>query len=103
MTDDFRLHYDTPIPIRPICEQLGLNWTDELTLIEEHPVLAPHLATIDGQVCLRLRRVHFWVFTIDTERIADPEIRERVIAYQEQCCDALDAHFEAQRSVLVTK
>jgi hypothetical protein len=88
---------DTFIPIRPICEQLGLNWIDELALIKEDPVLEPHLRIGIGQAWLRLRRVNFWVFTINTERLADPVIRERVIAYQEECLAVLDAHFRSFR------
>jgi hypothetical protein len=49
-------------------------------------------------VCLTLELIHGWLFTIDTSRIKADDIRERVIAFQEECYRVLYQHFSGDRA-----
>jgi len=94
------------VAMRPIVEGMGLDWQKQLERIQQHPVLSRQLHTIRGMVaadgkrramsCLPLSRVAFWLATVNSHKVA-PDIRDRVIAFQEQAADVLDAAF-TQRS-----
>lgn len=56
-------------------------------------------------VCLKLELVNGWLFTIDTARIKDDAVRERVLLYQRECYTVLHKHFygrsQADRSAAI--
>lgn len=54
-------------------------------------------------VCLKLELVNGWLFTIDTSRIKDDVVRERVIVYQRECYGVLAKHFLGKGVGLQTK
>lgn len=90
------------IAIRPICDALGLGWGSQYNRIKRDPVLSRAVFMMKtpfgangGQeaVCLRLNRVGFWLATIESSRITDESVREKVVLYQEECADVLAAHF----------
>lgn len=51
-------------------------------------------------VCLKLDLVNGWLFTIDTARIKDDAVREKVIVYQRECYQVLAKHFAAKHDAL---
>ncbi|EDS9959317.1 hypothetical protein GT314_004600 [Salmonella enterica subsp. enterica] len=82
-------------PMKPIVKGMGLDWMGQLTklrqrfssTIEEIPMVAE-----DGKrrnmVCLPLRKLAGWLQTISPNKVR-PEIRDRVIQYQNECDDVL--------------
>jgi hypothetical protein len=88
------------IPVAPICVGMRINATAQTQRIKRDPVLSKgscmmHEPLIGPQqmVCLPLHRVNYWLAGIDSSRIKDDDIRNLVIEYQEECADALFAHF----------
>lgn len=90
------------IPVKPICDALGLDWEGQRQRIERHPVLSKGACIIQvpfgpggkqGMACLPLTRLNFWLATVNSDRIENKAIRDRVILYQEECADVLFAHF----------
>tara|TARA_R110002020_G_scaffold95937_10_gene230133 strand:+ start:10106 stop:10516 length:411 start_codon:yes stop_codon:yes gene_type:complete len=48
-------------------------------------------------LCLPLDLVNGWLFTIQSERIKDEAVREKVITYQRECYRVLNEHFVGNR------
>lgn len=83
------------IPMKPVVKGMGLDWMGQLTklrqrfssTIEEIPMVAE-----DGKwrnmVCLPLRKLAGWLHTISPNKVK-PEIRDKVIQYQNECDDVL--------------
>jgi hypothetical protein len=93
------------IPIRPICEYLGLSWAGQLERTLRDPVLSEMTATIrikrvEGNrevsrdlVCLRLKYLNGWLFGINATRVRE-ELQEKVIQYQRECYEILAEAFQ---------
>ena len=93
--------------MRPIIEGMGLDWSAQHRKLKDHPVLAPTVGELtmvaeDGRLramtALPLTRINFWMATIQPNKVPDLSIRERVIAYQNECADALFAYFFGDRA-----
>lgn len=91
---------------KPMVEAMGLDWSAQLKRIKRDPILSEGMAIMatpfgrgDGQecVCITLELVNGWLFTIDTLRIRDEAVRERVILYQRECYQVLHDHFAGKR------
>lgn len=91
---------DAAVGMKALVEGMGLAWAAQFQKLKEHPVLAPTIMLIemvgeDGKlreaVTLPLRKLPFWLATIQTGRIPDVKVRERVVAFQQQVCDVLEA------------
>lgn len=89
------------VPIRPICEALGIAYERQSTKLKEHPILSSTvtlkvMVAADGKnremLCLPVRYVFGWLFTINPANVNE-ESRETLIAYQQKCYDALYSHF----------
>lgn len=89
------------IPIKPICEALGIDDSAQKQRIHRHYILSTTEVTLtsvaaDGKAremtCLPLEYVYGWLFTIDANLVSE-SVRERVADYQRECYDALYAHF----------
>lgn len=90
------------VALKPIVDAMVLDWSAQLKRVKRDPILAEGMAMMAtpfgrgaGQeaVCLRLDLVNGWLFTIDSTRIRDDEVRERVLAYQRDCYRVLADHF----------
>ncbi|APZ53135.1 P22_AR-like protein [Salipiger abyssi] len=44
-------------------------------------------------VCIKLDLLNGWLFTIDTNRIKDDSVRQKVLTYQRECYRVLHDHF----------
>ncbi|MEG1635844.1 MAG: phage antirepressor N-terminal domain-containing protein [Rikenellaceae bacterium] len=93
------------VPIKPICDVLGVNYSTQLEKIKNHPILKstiPLRGTVgaDGKqremVCLPLRYIFGWLFTINPNNVTG-EARQTVIAYHEKCYNALYDYFDKSR------
>ena len=89
------------VPIKPICEALGIDEDAQRRRLKEDPILSSTtvLSTAvaaDGKnremVTIPFRYVFGWLFRIDSRNVKE-EAREAVIKYQLQCYDALYNHF----------
>jgi P22_AR N-terminal domain len=99
------------IALRPIVEAMGLSWSDQLGRLRRDPILSKGVFKMSiplraggpqEYVCLTLRRVAGWLFTIKTNMIKSPVIRAKVLMFQEECYDVLDQHFrggESERAI----
>lgn len=90
------------VPIRPITDHLGLNWSAQSRRLKRNPVLAEASATVavtatDGRlremVCLPLDYLNGWLFGINAERV-NPELKDGVIRYQRECYKVLAQAFQ---------
>ena len=87
------------VPIRPLCEGLGLNWAGQQQRIRRDAVLSRHAEIVcvthtnpqggnPNMLCLPLDKVNGWLFGINANRVKE-ELRDEVIAYQEELYDAI--------------
>ncbi|TGB74144.1 hypothetical protein CRI66_21375 [Escherichia sp. E4694] len=82
-------------PMKPIVKGMGMDWMGQLTklrkrfssTVEEIPMVADDGKT-RKMVCLPLRKLAGWLQTISPNKV-NPEIRDKVIQYQDECDDVL--------------
>ena len=93
---------DIFVPIRPICNALGVTFSRQRKKIMDDPILGQTVAlrtTVGGDgkqremVCLPFEFVFGWLFTISPENVAADEAAEAIIRYKRECYHALFAHF----------
>lgn len=89
------------IPIRPICEALGVDYKSQYQKVKESKELESVvvLSTTTGadgkkyeMVCLPVEYIYGWVFSINPGNVK-PEVREQVIRYKMECYHALYLYF----------
>lgn len=98
---------DVLVAVRPICRNIGVDWTGQRQRILRDPVLAEGVVMIttpsaggpQNALCIPIRLLNGWLFGIDSRRVR-PEIRDRVIAYQRECYDVLWRHFQPSAPVM---
>lgn len=93
------------VPVRPICDLLGIDWNSQRRRINRDPVLAEEsqgvavMATPGGKqtmICLPLDYISGFLFGINADRVK-PEVRERLIQYQRECYKVLSEAFTEGR------
>lgn len=85
------------IPMRPICEFLGVSWSGQLRRINRDLVLSDeikrvnvtftdsrHETMIREVICLPLEFLNGFLFGLNPTRAKD-EVRERLVLYQREC------------------
>lgn len=92
-------HY---VAMKPICENIGLDWSAQYRKIQRNTVLNAGIAIMatpeknnggsQKAICLKLDLLNGWLFTVEVNKVK-PEIRERLIQYQAECFAVLNAHF----------
>jgi hypothetical protein len=99
------------VPIRPICDALGIHYSSQLKKLKEDDFLNSTvvLSTTVGSngkdremVCLPLEFVFGWLFTINPKNV-NLEAKEAVAKYRIECYRALYKHFAAQSQFLQDK
>lgn len=91
------------IPVRPICENLGVSWPSQSNRINRDPILSDVKGvfttnTPGGQqptVCLPLDYLNGWLFKMDAARVRE-DIREPLLRYQRECYRVLADAFVGQ-------
>lgn len=101
---------DVPhVALKPICENLGIDWDSQRKRIERHPVLNSTTVMItavaqDGKLremlMMPIKFLNGWLFGIDASRVKT-EAKETVIKYQRECFEVLANHFMPKRNGLV--
>jgi hypothetical protein len=96
------------VPIRSICERLGLDWSGQYQRIKRDEVLNEALRTVriersesvgvtptksrrgdPNSVCLPLKLLPGFLFGVSADRVKDEEIRAKLIIYRRECYDVL--------------
>lgn len=99
------------VPIKPICEALGIDIESQRKKIKEHPILSSTtvLSTAvasDGKAremcCIPFEFVFGWLFTINPANIKE-ESREGLIKYQQECYHVLYEYFASYASFVNQK
>lgn len=82
------------VPMRPIVEGMGLAWQSQLEKLKKRfskgvtEIVIPSKGGEQSMICLALRKLAGWLHTISPNKVK-PEIRDKVIQYQEECDDVL--------------
>jgi hypothetical protein len=96
------------VPVRPICDLLGVDWAGQRRRINRDVVLSEEMRSVavtsmEGErlvtrdmQCLPLDYVSGFLFGINADRVK-PELRERVVRYQRECHKVLAEAFREGR------
>ncbi|HHN8405033.1 TPA: phage antirepressor N-terminal domain-containing protein [Morganella morganii] len=83
------------VPMKPIVEGMGLTWQSQFEKVKQRfksTITEIVIVAADGKernmICLALRKLAGWLHTISPNKVK-PEIRDKVIRYQEECDDVL--------------
>lgn len=99
------------IPIRPICDALGIDPDSQRKRIERDEILnsVKVMTTATGSdgkeyemFSIPLKFVFGWLFSIDTSRV-NADAKESVIRYKLECYDALYNYFTEPNTFLAQK
>lgn len=88
------------VPIRPICDNLGVTLAGQRERINRDPVLVEAVTSVSvtltqqsrDMLCLPLKYVPGWLFGINADRVK-PELRDKIIQYQKECYEVLAEAF----------
>lgn len=93
------------VPLRPLCEYLGLNWSGQLQRLRRDEVLGPALQFVcvthtnsagdPDMLCLPLEYLPGWLFGISTSRIR-PALQPKITQYRRECFKALWRAFQTK-------
>lgn len=100
------------VPVRPICDLLGVDWSAQRRRIARDPVMGAEAMSVaitttdidpdsrrprtSAMLALPLDYISGFLFGINADRIK-PEIRERLIQYQRECYKVLTEAFTEGR------
>jgi len=88
-------HQQQPyVPMKPVVEGMGLAWQSQHEKLKSNPrwgiteIVIPSIGGPQGASCLPLRKLPGWMNSIHPAKVR-PEIRDTVIAFQDECDDIL--------------
>lgn len=99
------------VPIRPICQALGIDPEGQRQRIERDPILGSRAfnvkaVALDGRVldmyAIPIRFVFGWLFSIDTSKV-NAYAQEAVINYKLECYNALFDYFSDRATFIEQK
>ncbi|EAM4560928.1 hypothetical protein AB7Y57_001839 [Salmonella enterica] len=91
-------------PMRPIIDGMGMDWASQFTKLKSRfakgvvEITIPTAGGIQKMLCLALRKLAAWLNTISPNKVK-PELRDRVIQYQEECDDVLYEYWAKGQAV----
>lgn len=89
------------VPVKPICEAIGVDFPSQYRKINEDEILKPTVAlraTVGADdkdremFCLPLKYIYGWLFSINPENVKE-EVKQTVLEYKSKCYDALYDYF----------
>ncbi len=97
------------VALKPIVESMGLDWSAQFRRVKRDPILSEGVAMMampygrdaSEVLCLSMDLLNGWLFTVDTARITDPEVKARVLVYQRECYRVLSDHFQGRNRTSV--
>ncbi|MEM6727008.1 MAG: phage antirepressor N-terminal domain-containing protein [Pseudomonadota bacterium] len=94
------------VPIKPICDRFGIDANSQRKRLNRDQNLwrgglmtLPSAGGEQEMFCLPLQNLAAWLFSITISRVKE-EYRERMLTYQREAADVLDAHFRLRRTAL---
>ena len=90
------------VPLRPICDYLGLTWPGQWERTRGDEVLAPEVRSVRVTLtergartvqCLPLDLLSGWLFGVQARRVK-PELKEKIIRYRRECFHVLWEAFQ---------
>jgi hypothetical protein len=83
------------VAMKPVVENLGLAWQAQHAKLAEKfesTITIIVMVAEDGKTremtCLPLRKLPAWMYSINPNKV-NPELREKIVRYQQECDDAL--------------
>jgi hypothetical protein len=97
----FKLGGNTFVALKPIVDALGIDWEGQRQRVQRDPILSegtfitkvPSAKGPQDTLCLPLDYLNGWLFKINSGRIRDPSLREKVQTFQRECYRVLNRHF----------
>jgi hypothetical protein len=91
------------VPMRPLCEHLGLTWPSQSRRLNDDPTFVPYLGTIvvtteggpQAMLALPLKIIPGWLGKLQPLRVR-PELQPKIIRYQQECYEVLWNAFKAE-------
>lgn len=91
------------VPIRPICDYLGLDWSSQRKRLNRDEILKEAqgvvIMTTPGgaqeMLCLPLELLPGWLFGVETNRLK-LELKEKIIRYRRECFKVLWQAFQSE-------
>jgi signal transduction histidine kinase len=88
---------EVALPIRSICEKMGLDAPSQSTRLREHAVLSQGLRVVkipignrvQSVLAINRRYLAFWLATISPAQVS-PDVREKLVRYQQELVEVLD-------------
>lgn len=86
-------------PMKAIVEGMGLDWSSQFVKLKSNEqrwgivkITIPTIGDLQEAICMPLRKLVGWLSTIHPNKVK-PELRETIIAYQNECDDVLWDHW----------
>ncbi|WP_241898840.1 MULTISPECIES: phage antirepressor N-terminal domain-containing protein [unclassified Erwinia] len=82
------------VPMKPVVESMGMVWAAQFVKLKQRfakgvsEIEIPSSGGNQAMTCLAFRKFAAWLQTIQPNKVK-PEIRDKVIQYQEECDDVL--------------
>lgn len=83
------------VAMKPVVESIGLSWGTQQQKLERNKekfgcihMNIPSAGGLQETLCIPLRKLNGWLFSINPNKVKE-SIREKLIAYQEECFAAL--------------
>lgn len=83
-------------PMKPIVQAIGLDWGSQFRKVAANEarwgivnLTIPSSGGDQAMTCLPVRKTAAWLTTIEPGKVKKPEVRTRVVQYQNECDDAL--------------
>lgn len=81
--------------VKPIVEAMGLDWSGQQQKLSKsgdkfgcRDISMPTNGGLQKMICMPLKKLNGWLFSINPEKVR-PDLKDRVIQYQEECFEAL--------------
>jgi hypothetical protein len=95
------------VPLRPMCDYIGLSFAGQRERINRDPVLSESVRFVrvtrtntaggnPNMMALPLKFIPGWLFGISVNRVR-PDLREKITLYQRECYDVLWEAFQSGR------
>lgn len=105
-----KIEGDVFVPLKPICEAIGIDWERQRKTINEHPVLkevpslqaVPSAGGMQEMLCLPLDFIPGWLFMINANAVNEAA-KPMLIAYQRECYKALRDYFFGKPDVIADR
>lgn len=87
------------VAMRRIVENLGMDWASQYVKLSKYrdkfgccDITTPSAGGEQRSLCIPLRKLNGWLFSINPNKVR-ADIRDGLIAYQEECFSALHDYF----------